>query len=334
MTTSLSPTLTAELRDKATEFGLSAVHDELAANATECLALIADGDDDYSQLGNTRFGGQPDLPEGVPWPATGEPDDDETVFSNFICQINLAEMPRIPTAASLPASGMFYLFVRSLDSAYMPVVYDAIYHAGGPEGLSLRQQPDDDRMADEYLLDLSPVRARAESAVSIAWYRKALRKSVESHGGHDAMMAFYKMDEALARQDQIAQMFGFANAGDERVDLYRKMYFTRIGKTDLHYNDYWASLEAYEAELAFRRERRETSLVEMYEKMRPGVMWILENEASIAAAVAEWRLLLRVDSNHHMQMSILDADPIYVFARDVDLLASKFDDLPGQVTQG
>jgi hypothetical protein len=64
------------------------------------------------------------------------------------------------------------------------------------------------------------------------------------------------------------------------------------------------------------------------------VMWILENEASIAAAVAEWRLLLRVDSNHHMQMSILDADPIYVFARDVDLLASKFDDLPGQVTQG
>lgn len=332
--TVLSSPLADELRAKADQCGLSAVHADLASNASECLALIAEGDDDYSQLGNTRFGGEPDLPEGVAWPATGDPDDADTLFSNFICQINFAELPRIATGAALPASGMLYLFVRSLESAYNPVVYDAIYHPGGAEGLSLRQVPDFDRLADEYLTELNPVRARAEPAMSIAWYRKALRKVVEERGGDDAKFAFYKLDEALGRKGQIGQLLGFANAGDERVDLYRKMVLTRIDRTDLHYNDYWSSLEAYEAEIAFRRGRGETQYAERYEEMRSGVTWLLENQTMIANEVAQWRLFLRIDSNNAMALNILDADPLYVFARDVDLLARDFRDLPGQVTQG
>jgi hypothetical protein len=331
--TSLPPVLAAELRAKTDEFSLGAVHDTIATHATECLALVASGRDDYSTPGGTRFGGDPDLPADVAWPASGDPEDEETVFSNFIGQINLAELPRLASGSSLPEGGILYIFVRSLESASDPVVYDTIYHPEGADGLVRRSVPDPARLADEYLTDLNPVRVRAQSAVSIAWYRKELRAAVKGLG-EDADRAFYKMDEALQRDGQIGQWLGFANAGDERVDLYRKMYLTRIGKTELHYNDYWDSLPEYEAAMADARSRGQGSFADTYEEMRPGVLWLLAHRDEIAAQVAEWRLLLRLDSNAPMNLEVLDADPLYVFARDADLAAAKFSDLPGQVTQG
>lgn len=68
--------------------------------------------------------------------------------------------------------------------------------------------------------------------------------------------------------------------------------------------------------------------------MRGGVTWLVDNREMIARGTAEWRLLLRIDSNAEMDFWINDADPLYCFIRDADLARCDFSNLAGEVTQG
>jgi hypothetical protein len=106
-----------------------------------------------------------------------------------------------------------------------------------------------------------------------------------------------------------------------------------MGKRSLMFNDYWSSMEAYEDDIREWQER-EPSVAKDYESMRPGVEWLVKHGDGIAAQVAEWRLLFRLNSNWAMNLNINDGDPLYVFIRDRDLKAREFSDLAAEVTQG
>src|SRR5215208_6088067 len=106
----LCPELLAELNAAIAKGHLEGVADEIHNNAAECHALIATGEDDYSSIGNTRFGGDPDLPKGVEWPTA--PGARRGKYPNFIAQINFGEIPRLPNEDVLPTAGLLYIFVR------------------------------------------------------------------------------------------------------------------------------------------------------------------------------------------------------------------------------
>jgi uncharacterized protein YwqG len=326
----LSNELLTELNAAIVKRHLESVADQIRANAVECHALIAAGDDDYSTIGNTRFGGDPDLPPGVEWP-TGS-----RRYSNFIGQINFGEFRPHSNDDVLPRSGMLYVFVRYMDSAAEPVQLDGIFFDGDLSSLRRQRSPAPESLCDEYLVDLSPQKIVTAPAISIATFRKSFRRFVEANtqevNGEDGNLRRICLESDLGRKGQIGQLLGFANAGDERDNLYRHVALARLGKRELQFNDYWDSMEDYEAYI--EQWKDDEQLVSRYREMRDGVVWLMSHRDLISRHVDEWRLLFRLNSNTEMNLNINDWDPLYVFIRHEDLANRNFNNLAGEVTQG
>lgn len=332
---SLAPALAAQLQQAIEAHELGAVTSQITTNAAECYAMVIEDVEDYATVGNTRFGGDPDLPTTMTWPCNGNPKSAKSRFSNFIAQINFAELPALASDQSLPSSGILYLFVRDMVCAAKSVLIDCLFFDGDRSQLRRTPSPDADRLADEYLVDLVPQKIRAVPTVSIAHYRKKFRHDVEqlteAIQKKDGNWRLSELEGDFVYDDQIGQMLGFANAGDIRQDLYRRVYLNRIGRGEFINDDWWDSIEQYES---FLEPYRNTQMWEYHSASREGVVWLVNNKETMAQGVSEWRLLFRLDSNQAMDLNMMDADPLYVFIRDEDLAARRFSNLAGEVTQG
>lgn len=82
--------------------------DAIRGLALRSVALNTTQPDDYSTNGTTRFGGLPDLPEGVDYP-TFTNQHGETKGWQFIAQLNCADLAL--HQAYLPRAGMLYFFI-------------------------------------------------------------------------------------------------------------------------------------------------------------------------------------------------------------------------------
>jgi uncharacterized protein YwqG len=330
----LSANLKADLCRAIKRRQLTAHAAHIEAFAAECYAMIADDEDDYSTLGNTRFGGEPDLPPDIQWPCFESKSglDDVTRFSNFIAQINFAELPSLSSGSILPSSGLLYVFVRHMDGASEPVLLDSIVSTGDAAQLTRTSPPSHAEPADEYLVDLAPVKVHGIPAISLANYQKDFRRPIDcDEKDHSRRI---ELIGDLALPDQIGQMLGFANAGDERENLYRQVFLGQMEKRRLIYNDYWESMEEYHAYVDEYRQRGELGMVKNYERMRDGVEWLTSHRDEISRAVDDLQLLLQINSNEPMNLLINDCDPLYIFARRSDLKRGDFSQLAGEVTQG
>ncbi|MCT4580450.1 MAG: DUF1963 domain-containing protein [Flavobacteriales bacterium] len=79
--------------------------------------------DNYSQIGNTRFGGLPDLPLGENYPSWHYQYDEETTDYHliFIGQLNCEELA--PYQDYLPRTGMLYFYLQDEESFNCKVIY-------------------------------------------------------------------------------------------------------------------------------------------------------------------------------------------------------------------
>ena len=135
---------------------LSPARDHILERCSECIRIATAGTDDYSETGNSRFGGSPDLPPEIEWPRHKR-FDGEFRYGNFLCQINLSELPQVHITPSPPQSGMLYLFARYIESAAEPASVDCLFYEGDLSRLSPRESPPNDQLLDdEYLIDLKP----------------------------------------------------------------------------------------------------------------------------------------------------------------------------------
>lgn len=99
----LSPENETKLRQAIADANLTTVEDLIVSNAVECATMLTTEPDDYSQVGNSRYGGLPDLPVGYEWPqASGH-------YGEFLMQINLSNVPPF-VGKCLPDVGMLYFF--------------------------------------------------------------------------------------------------------------------------------------------------------------------------------------------------------------------------------
>ena len=100
----INPQLLAELQQQINAADLSSHADAIAATARPAIDIILDGES-QGALGESRFGGTPDLPAEMVWPRN---EDGETL--TFLAQINLSEIPAFDDNP-LPARGWFYVFI-------------------------------------------------------------------------------------------------------------------------------------------------------------------------------------------------------------------------------
>lgn len=94
------------LRGAIDEAGLTRVAEAIERTALPSILLHPSpaGEADFA-LGESKLGGRPDLPEGVPWPEFGgEP-------LAFVAQFDLAALAPFDTGKLLPASGILLFFI-------------------------------------------------------------------------------------------------------------------------------------------------------------------------------------------------------------------------------
>lgn len=101
----------ALLRDRIVEYDVDVVGEEIVELAQPAAYMVTDEPDDYSEIGNTRLGGVPDLPIGAEFPST--PDG----LMLFVAQINLEKLPYIHQNP-LPDYGMLYFFHSGMESRF------------------------------------------------------------------------------------------------------------------------------------------------------------------------------------------------------------------------
>jgi len=96
----------------AKRYELLPYEEGICANARLTIGFKACAEDDYSQKGNTRFFGLPDLPPDVEYPKH-DPKNEEKKgnYWKFIAQINFSELKGM--CDYLPERGILYFFIES-----------------------------------------------------------------------------------------------------------------------------------------------------------------------------------------------------------------------------
>jgi hypothetical protein len=303
---------------------LGAAEELILGNAVPCFRILPDGEADRAPLGATHLGGVPDLPDGVAWPR-----DEEGRFANFFGQLDLADLAGRIDAPGLPREGLLSLFVTYLGSAAEPVIVKALI---APQGapLTRAEPPGDDELADPDTGMLDPVLVRFTESLSLPFQSRAFSRAIAAVGPEDDLMGLALDLNKQKDGNEIGQLLGFASPYDG-TDFYRKLYFHRVGRAGYEYLDRWDSQEEYDAYVA----RQRTSGARGHERLdQIKLRWLLEHRDEIRAAAAQWRLLLRIDSNRPMRLNINDADPIYFLMPTSDLAKGDFSRVEAGVTQG
>ena len=92
----------SEIASLIDDLSLGNYKDKLLSELQFNYRLKCFDDEDYSQLGNTRLGGLPDLPKEIEYPYN------ENGYYNLLCQINFAEFEN--KLGKLPKKGILYIF--------------------------------------------------------------------------------------------------------------------------------------------------------------------------------------------------------------------------------
>jgi hypothetical protein len=93
------------------EFGHAAQY--IMENTRQGIRYDKTGVESYDRLGNTRMGGDPDLPSNVLWPMTND-----DVPMTFLFQLNLSDVTKHDESSLLPKGGLLYFFVGIDEPAY------------------------------------------------------------------------------------------------------------------------------------------------------------------------------------------------------------------------
>lgn len=152
-----------ELRARFTDAGHGEIAEELIAGARRAVAVVGEECEDAEiEVGESKLGGLPDLPEGVEWPRRdGRP-------LAFLAQLSMADVPRAEGEPALPRRGLLSIFY---DVQEQPWGFDpkdrggaVVMHWPEPRGLARAEAPKGtyDTMNEEYDRPFAARRVRYE----------------------------------------------------------------------------------------------------------------------------------------------------------------------------
>lgn len=208
----LSPESEKKLRALIREANVSAVEDLIIQNAMECATLSTTEPDDYSQTGNSRYGGLPDLPVSLSWPQS------RFGYLAFLMQINLADVP--PFAGKrLPDSGLLYFFADDQDAVVLYSDETSLVKTSPPSFVDTDREGNAEEVlapkpAVDWYDDTKPYHLAIRAAIDLPeWTSEA-----ES-----------EISEALETSD-----------GQEAADRYRELVRSLMGRGQDDYDGEWA----------------------------------------------------------------------------------------------
>ncbi len=129
----------------------------------EILTTPKTVNEDELRLGQSKIGGQPDLPKNIEWFK-----EDNGKRLSFIAQINLSEVTEFDNSNSLPSQGILYFFYSAKADAWGFDIKDkdkfkVFYYEGPLEELQRKEFPADLVNYSRY----KPCKLRFQSSVSI-----------------------------------------------------------------------------------------------------------------------------------------------------------------------
>lgn len=262
-------------------------------------------EEDYSQTGNSRIAGRPDLPPSIAWPCT----EDEEWYT-FLAQINLEELPFTPTA-DLPSSGMLYFFLGADEPAYN-VDHRVIYYDGDLQQLTLAEPPAD---KEEVFGD-----AREFVAHSIAFTPHLSLADLEEET--EALMDTYEelYDEVCNQGDGL--WVGLQSwDGDTPLDAY----LCKNGMEDLLYHTYKTEEELREKAKTALAGGQDQYAEHIENKLIPLLQAFKARESEHRDAAQNWKLLFSLSSLDAVDMCWWDAGYLEFLIDRNDLRQRRFD---------
>jgi len=174
------------------------------------LRLLSNGTDAI-MMGDSKIGGQPDLPKGYKWPSS------KGVYHSFLAQINLKQLPDSELSGLLPKEGILYFFYDSSMSRWIKEdetieTHEVIYTASTTDLQTLKYPK---KLGEEYRY--------SESKVNIT--------EMDSYPPYDhdvfyemnlsdqAFDEYYDFLDSVNPEPSIHKMFGYADniQGDMRL---------------------------------------------------------------------------------------------------------------------
>lgn len=105
------------------------------------------------ETGASRFWGNPDLPEGVPYPMYVDDEGDEFPYV-FVCQLNLEQLAAAAPENPLPKKGLMSFFAKiDHNLGYMAATDGIQSHISDPEDVRVLYFPDTQGMRQVVLVD-------------------------------------------------------------------------------------------------------------------------------------------------------------------------------------
>lgn len=279
----------AMLKQLISQYRLEPLADELAEKAQSAVYMVTTNSDDYTEQGNSRIGGIPDLPVGEIWPQT------ERGFLTFVAQINLSELPAL-TGNPLPDMGLLSFFIGGTNDR--PHFYHRVlFFDGESQPLQKAIQPDLESFqeATEWAT-YKPYRVKMQTGISLPNYNakewqtfSQLMHEVDANGWHWEDR-YFEMESALSvfgqKRRDTSQLLGFAESfGD-----YPSGYYAQLDRE---------------------------------EKWKLG-MPIPTTTQPIQEEVAKWHLVLQLDSHFDAGMCWWDAGMLQYVIHDDDLKVREF----------
>jgi hypothetical protein len=248
----------------------------------------------------------------------------------FLAQLDLADVARRGGGSALPAEGLLSIFAGDLQGAPETGAVAILTPAGKP----LIRMKAPGAGEDPGFSLLNPVAVRLAPGLTLPCGDRLFEDAVEAAApGCDMDLLMDTSNASFAGPDkQIGQLLGHAVSRQE--DLHGWLAMRELGHPNKENLLIWRTWEAWEGAKQMRlKPRGGTTYSPWSAEDDEAMRWILANRERIAAEAARWQVLLKVESNHPMDLWVNDADPIFIFIRSDDLKAGDFSRLRAVATQ-
>jgi uncharacterized protein YwqG len=262
-----------------------------------------------TQLGASRFGGLPDLPTDLVWPAT----DGSLLL--FVAQLNLEE---VPPDACLPRHGWLFFFLGS-DKVGWNVDHKVLYWDGSRELLVRRNLPQAPFVETEYRHPFRPAALRFSPAVTLP----PLFKYPDLDEHYDALLALRNRlvgdPDCTKVQSRLLR-----HPTDYGGDSAAEAYVVSQGRPELIHHLHANAGEQLDKEIIKWQAAGEHAVVAELNQLKAMMPWYHDDFARHEPEIANWQLLLEVNSHQACGMQWWDMGVLQFLIDSRDLAAAGF----------
>ena len=284
-----------QMKEELYERGLSAYFDALAPFVKQAIRITLDAQEDRDlPLGVSKFGGLPDLPDGVQWFRTRQND----IPMSFIAQVNFAQVAPFDPEHKLPEEGMLYFFYDcspdGMPWGFNPEDSDGwkvFFYDGDLSSLSRREVPEDLNENENGMI-FGSAGMCFSAGVELPSPESDLTENLNFPHDEELQDAYWEWLEEQEEEDEddecINKLLGHADPIQSGMELECE-YVT--------HNINCGTPGSYQTAKSMGLDRN----------------------------AARWNLLMQVDSNEESDMMWGDMGRLYLWITDEDLAARNFE---------